>query len=105
MRDPGERCRVVRAGRDGIEQLAVDVDLANGHRKAKIITGIQAVTDWVASMFQSEEPCPCWKTNTTIPKAATSESRFSSTALIASTIERNARVSRISVTIIKRASA
>jgi hypothetical protein len=34
---------------------------------------------------------------TTIPKAAVSERRFSNTALTASTIERNARVSRISV--------
>ena len=36
----------------------------------------------MASTSQSEEPWPCWKTNTTIPKAAASETRFSSTALI-----------------------
>ena len=58
----------------------------------------------VASMFQSEEPWPSWKMKTTIPNAAASESRFRITALIGSTIERNARVSRISVRIITNAS-
>jgi hypothetical protein len=29
-----------------------------------------AVIDWLASMFQSDEPCPCWKMKTTIPNAA-----------------------------------
>ena len=60
--------------------------------------------DWVASMSQSDEPWPCWKTNTTTPNAAASETRLSSTALTASTIERNARVSRIRVRISTRAS-
>ena len=66
----GSGCGVRRAMRVhlGIHQLASSIESPN--RKATIITGIQAVTDWVASMFQSEEPCPCWKTNTTTPKAA-----------------------------------
>ncbi len=32
-------------------------------------------------MSQSSEPCRCWKTRTTTPNAAASESRFSTTAL------------------------
>ena len=54
---------------------------------------------WLASRPQSDDPWPCWKTNTMIPKAAASESRFSTTALTASTTDRNARVSRIRVRI------
>ena len=54
---------------------------------------------WVAVMFQSDEPWPHWKMITMIPNAAASEIRLSSTALTASTIDRNARVSRISVRI------
>jgi len=42
---------------------------------------------------------------TMIPNAAASESRFSTTALTARTIERNARVSRMSVRRRTRASA
>ena len=52
---------------------------------------------WVAVMFQSEEPWPFWKMMTMSPNAAASERRLRITALTASTIERNARVSRISV--------
>ena len=58
----------------------------------------------VALMFQSEEPWPSWKMKTMIPNAAASERRLRITALTASTIERNARVSRISVRITTNAS-
>ena len=58
----------------------------------------------VASMSQSAEPWPCWKTKTTIPNAAASETRLSSTALSASTSERNARASRIRVSTSTKAS-
>ena len=37
--------------------------------------------DCVAAMPQSDEPWPCWKMKTTIPKAAASETRFSSDGL------------------------
>ncbi len=67
------------------------------NRKAKIINGIQAVIACVAVMFQSDDPWPIWKMNTTIPKAAPSEMRLRIAALIGSTIERKARVSRTSV--------
>src|SRR5262249_48812612 len=59
----------------------------------------QAMTEPVASIPHRCEPCPCWKTSTTTPNAAASESRFNKIALSASTIERNARISRISVSI------
>ena len=48
-------------------------------------------------MFQSDEPWPSWKMKTTIPYAAASEARLRIAALSGSTIERNARASRISV--------
>lgn len=51
----------------------------------------------VAPTPQSREPCPSWKTKTTIPNAAPSEKRLSTTALAARTTERNARVSKTSV--------
>ena len=55
-------------------------------------------------MFQSDEPWPFWKMNTMIPNAAASEIRLRSAALIGSTIDRNARASRISVRITTNAS-
>ena len=58
----------------------------------------------VAVMFQSDEPWPFWKMKTMIPNAAPSEMRLRIAALIASTIERNARVSRMSVRIRTNAS-
>ncbi len=42
-------------------------------------------------MFQSEEPCPCWKMKTTIPNAPASETRLRRAALSGRTIERKAR--------------
>ena len=63
------------------------------------------MTDWLPGTPQIDEPSPCWKMNTTIPYAAASENRFSTTAFAARTIERNARVSRMSVRIITTAMA
>ena len=51
----------------------------------------------VAVMFQSEEPWPSWKMKTMIPNDAASERRLRITALTGRTIDRNARVRRISV--------
>ena len=49
-------------------------------------------------------PWPCWKMKTTIPNAMPSEIRFITTAFIASTTERNARISRMNVRMITNAS-
>jgi hypothetical protein len=40
----------------------------------------------------SRPPMPCWKTSTSSPKAAPTESRLSTTAVVAMTRERNTTV-------------
>ena len=50
------------------------------------------------------DPWPCWKMKTMIPNAAPSETRLSTTALIGSRIERNARISSTKVSRITNAS-
>src|SRR5438876_12439652 len=53
--------------------------------------GIQGLIACIASIPQVPEPCPSWKTMTTIPNAAASETRLRITALSGSTSDRNAR--------------
>jgi hypothetical protein len=57
--------------------------------------GIQGLIACIASIPQIPEPCPSWKTMTTIPNAAASETRLRITALSGSTSDRNARASRM----------
>jgi hypothetical protein len=62
------------------------------------MSGIHEITASVACTFQiASEPCPSWKTKTTIPYAAPSETRLRITALSGSTTERKARISRTNV--------